>query len=75
MAGIAVYHRLGEVPISESSVIIVSASAHRAAAISATSECIDLLKMRVPIWKKEFYSESEENPKWKQNPEYNQLLE
>ena len=75
MAGIAIFHRLGEVPIGEASVIIVSASAHRVAAISATAECIDLLKKRVPIWKKEFYAEPSESPSWKQNPEYNQLLD
>ena len=57
LVGIAIYHRLGEVPIGEASVIIVSTSAHRAAAISATSEAIDLLKTKVPIWKKEFYNE------------------
>ena len=75
LAGLAIYHRLGEVPVGESSVIIVSASPHRVAAISATSECIDLLKTRVPIWKKEYYADNEESPTWKQNPEYNQLFD
>lgn len=37
-------HRIGEVPISEASLIIVAVSAHRKAAIEATSEAIDVLK-------------------------------
>jgi molybdopterin synthase catalytic subunit len=41
---ISILHRIGEVPISEASVIIVAVSAHRKAAIEATSEAIDVLK-------------------------------
>ncbi|XP_012873988.1 PREDICTED: molybdopterin synthase catalytic subunit isoform X2 [Dipodomys ordii] len=50
---IAVFHRLGLVPVSEASVIIAASSAHRAAALEAVSYAIDTLKAKVPIWKKE----------------------
>ena len=46
---------MGVVPVKEASVIIVTVSAHRRAAIDAASDSIDLLKETVPIWKKEFY--------------------
>ena len=69
----AIVHRTGHVPISEASVIIVAASAHRKAAIAACSEGIDMLKETVPIWKKEFYADEGE-ALWKENPEFRNLL-
>ena len=41
------------------SVTIVAVSAHRKAAIEAVSTAIDELKMKAPIWKKEFYVEGQ----------------
>ncbi|MEJ1275703.1 molybdenum cofactor synthesis 2 [Cricetulus griseus] len=49
---IAVFHRLGLVPVSEASTIIAVSSAHRAASLEAVSYAIDSLKAKVPIWKK-----------------------
>ncbi|MBZ3883941.1 Molybdopterin synthase catalytic subunit [Sciurus carolinensis] len=49
---IAVFHRLGLVPVSEASIIIAVSSAHRAASLEAVTYAIDTLKARVPIWKK-----------------------
>jgi len=63
---ILIYHRLGEVPISEISVAIYVSSAHRRDALEAVSYLIDQLKLRVPIWKKEFYIDG--NSSWKENP-------
>jgi molybdopterin synthase catalytic subunit len=51
----AIVHRLGRVEIGESSVLIVVASAHRAAAFDACRWIIDTLKKTVPIWKKEYF--------------------
>ena len=59
LTGIAIYHRIGIVPVSEPSVTIVAVSPHRKTAINAASDCIDLLKERVPIWKKEYYKSGE----------------
>jgi molybdopterin synthase catalytic subunit len=66
--GIAICHRVGLVPIGEASVVIVAVSSHRKAAIDAVSNAIDLLKARVPIWKKEFYDDGTDAI-WKVNPE------
>uniref|UniRef100_A0A452SRB5 Molybdopterin synthase catalytic subunit n=1 Tax=Ursus americanus TaxID=9643 RepID=A0A452SRB5_URSAM len=49
---IAVFHRLGLVPVSEASIIIAVSSAHRASSLQAVSYAIDTLKAKVPIWKK-----------------------
>jgi len=54
---IAIYHRLGRLEIGESSVLIVVASAHRAAAFDACRFAIDTLKRTVPIWKKEHFTD------------------
>jgi molybdopterin synthase catalytic subunit len=57
--GIAIVHRVGRLRISEASVVIVVASAHRQAAYEASLEAINRLKQRVPIWKKEYFEDGE----------------
>ncbi len=52
-----IVHRLGRMEIGETSVLIVVASAHRAAAFDACRFLIDTLKKTVPIWKKEFFAD------------------
>ena len=54
---IAIVHRLGRLQIGETSVLIVVASAHRAAAFDACRWLIDTLKQTVPIWKKEYFED------------------
>jgi molybdopterin synthase catalytic subunit len=55
----AIAHRIGAVPIGESSVAIVVATPHRAEAFAACRWAIDTLKESVPIWKKETYEDGE----------------
>lgn len=43
----------------EASVIIVAVSPHRKEALNAVEWAIDELKMKVPIWKKEFYEDAD----------------
>ena len=54
---VAIVHRLGRLEIGETSVLIVVASAHRAAAFDACRWLIDTLKRTVPIWKKEYFED------------------
>lgn len=54
---VAIVHRLGRIEIGETSVLIVVASAHRAAAFDAGRWLIDTLKRTVPIWKKEHFED------------------
>ena len=54
---VALVHRLGRLEIGEASVLVVVASAHRAAAFDACRWLIDTLKRTVPIWKKEYFED------------------
>jgi molybdopterin synthase catalytic subunit len=54
---IAVQHRLGELGVEEVSVAIAVGHAHRDAAYSASRFVIEELKRRVPIWKREHYTD------------------
>ncbi len=54
---VTIVHRLGRLEIGETSVLIIVASAHRAAAFDACRWVIDTLKQTVPIWKKETFAD------------------
>jgi molybdopterin adenylyltransferase len=62
----AIWHKTGECPVKEASVVIAVASPHRRAALEACAWAIDELKATVPIWKKEFFEGGEV---WKENAE------
>ncbi|KAM7273398.1 hypothetical protein ACFE04_028062 [Oxalis oulophora] len=64
---IAIAHRLGSVPVGETSVFIAVSSVHRADSLDACKFMIDELKASVPIWKKEVYTNGEV---WKENSEF-----
>jgi MoaE-MoaD fusion protein len=49
----AVEHRVGEVPLSEPSVIVAASAPHRGEAFAGAREIIDRAKAEAPIWKKE----------------------
>ena len=59
IAGIAIVHRIGVVPIGDASVVIAVSAAHRAPAFAACHFAIDRLKEVVPIWKKEHFDGGE----------------
>jgi molybdopterin synthase catalytic subunit len=52
-----VVHRYGKVEIGETSIIIAVASGHRDESYQASRYIIEEIKKRVPVWKKEFYSD------------------
>ena len=54
---VVIVHRLGRLEIGETSVLIVVASGHRAAAFDACRWLVDTLKRTVPIWKKEHFED------------------
>ena len=58
---VAIVHRLGDVPLSEPSVVIAVASPHREAAYDASRTALERLKKEVPIWKQEHYTDGEVN--------------
>lgn len=50
-------HRVGEVPVGESSVLVIVSAPHRDEAFAAARFGIDTLKSTVPIWKREVWSD------------------
>ena len=53
LLGLTVIHRHGRIAPGEPIVLVLTASAHRAAAFEAASFLMDYLKTRAPFWKKE----------------------
>jgi molybdopterin synthase catalytic subunit len=62
----AVLHRTGRLEIGETSLLVVVSCAHRAASFEACRWMVDEIKKRVPVWKKEVWSNGEE---WIEGPE------
>lgn len=58
LSGLVMMHALGEKNIGEAVVVVGASSAHRQAAFEACRFLIDELKATVPIWKKEYYTDS-----------------
>jgi len=54
---IAIEHRLGELSLGDVSVAIAVSHARRAPALDACRYVIEELKKRVPIWKREHYTD------------------
>lgn len=67
LKSVAVAHRLGPVPVGQTSVFIAVSSVHRVGAMEACKFLIDEIKASVPIWKKEVYTNGEV---WKENSEF-----
>jgi len=55
----AMIHRVGRLEIGETSAVIAVSSPHRAEAFDACRYALEALKIRVPIWKKEFAENGE----------------
>ena len=53
----AVEHRVGDVPLSEPSVIVAVSAPHRSEAFAGARAIIDRVKAEAPIWKKEIEGE------------------
>jgi molybdopterin synthase catalytic subunit len=56
---LAMVHRIGRVGLAQASVLIAVSTPHRGDAFAACRWLIDQLKVDVPIWKKEIWSEGE----------------
>lgn len=50
-------HRVGKVSVSDSAVVVITASAHRKEAYMANRYIIDRIKHEVPIWKCEVFTD------------------
>lgn len=58
---IAAAHRVGELALGEPSVAIAVAAPHRAEAYAASRAVIEMIKERLPVWKRERYADGSED--------------
>ncbi|HXL85599.1 MAG TPA: molybdenum cofactor biosynthesis protein MoaE [Gemmatimonadaceae bacterium] len=57
VSALVVEHRIGLLGLGDVSIAIVAAHPHRAPALDCTRYVIEEIKKRVPIWKKEHYTD------------------
>jgi molybdopterin synthase catalytic subunit len=60
LLGCTLIHRVGTLRPGDNIVLVLTASAHRQAALDAAAFLIDWLKTRAPFWKKERFAEGDE---------------
>lgn len=58
-ANVLIIHRHGRINIGEISVAIIASTGHRDESYRITRYIIEEIKVRAPIWKKEFYTDGE----------------
>ena len=72
---VAIAHRIGELHISDTAVVIAVSSPHRKAAYEANEYAIERIKEMVPIWKKEIWENGEEWIGAQKKPEQGRSIE
>ena len=65
---LAVVHRTGSLGLGETSIVIAVSAPHRHEAYEASRFCIERIKARLPVWKREHYVDGE--PVWVANAEF-----
>jgi len=59
LQSVTIIHRIGRLLPGEPIVLVLTASAHRQAALDSTAFLIDWLKTAAPFWKQEHFSDGE----------------
>ena len=62
ISGAIAVHRYGRIATGEDIVLVVTSSAHRAAAFAAAEFLMDWLKTRAPFWKREIFADGTAGP-------------
>jgi molybdopterin synthase catalytic subunit len=62
---IEILHSTGTVKVGELSLLVLISSGHRHEAIEACKDAVELIKEKLPVWKKEIFEDHTYN--WKQN--------
>jgi cyclic pyranopterin phosphate synthase len=55
LGGLALVHRTGSLAVGEVSLAVVTVAAHRAAALRACADAVELVKRDLPVWKREHH--------------------
>jgi molybdopterin synthase catalytic subunit len=58
--GVAVSHRVGTLQIGDAALLAAVSSAHRAEAFAICGRLVDLVKERLPIWKRQVFEDGTE---------------
>lgn len=66
LLGVAVAHRLGEVPVGEVSIVVGVSAGHRGAAFRGGEAVLERCKERLEVWKKELFGDGGEEV-WREN--------
>jgi len=64
--GVVFIHRVGELALGDTAVLVAVSAAHRDHALKACQVAIDRIKARVPIWKKERWADGDTT--WHDDP-------
>ncbi|MBL8928613.1 MAG: molybdenum cofactor biosynthesis protein MoaE [Kineosporiaceae bacterium] len=57
---VAVTHRIGELAVGESAIVVAVSAAHRHEAFAACSRIVDEVKHRLPVWKRQRFADGTE---------------
>ncbi|WP_279306112.1 molybdenum cofactor biosynthesis protein MoaE [Micromonospora globispora] len=57
---VAVSHRIGPLEIGDAALVAAVSTAHRAAAFAACARLVDEVKARLPIWKRQVFTDGTE---------------
>ncbi len=60
-----IIHSRGLVKVGEISLLVMVTAGHRKQAISACAKAVELIKEKLPVWKKELFED--DSGKWRQN--------
>ena len=63
---VAVSHRVGVLEVGDVALVAAVSSAHRAAAFAACARLVDEVKERLPVWKRQLFSDGTEE--WVNSP-------
>jgi molybdopterin synthase catalytic subunit len=52
-----IFHSTGQVRCGETSLLVMVSSGHRKQSFAALEKCVELIKEKLPVWKKEMFSD------------------
>ncbi len=65
LTSVDILHSTGIVKAGEISLIVLASAGHRRQAIEACSQTVELIKEKLPVWKKEIFEDN--THEWRQN--------
>lgn len=54
---IEILHATGRVQAGEASLLVVATAGHRKQSFAALEKCVELIKAKLPVWKKEYFTD------------------